>query len=175
VPSGANSATVTSGSTGQFQLAAQTFGFVGSVALTCTASIPQGACTLLPTSVSLTTGAPIPIQVSVTTTARPTGSVVGAFGNFGDQASGKSARLAVRILVFLTLGTLVAVSWLKSRRSSVVRVLQTCAILIFMSVSLVACFGGSQGTAVVPTGTAAGTYPITITATTTTGATRTVR
>ena len=174
VPSGANSATVTSGSTGQFQLAAQTFGFAGTVALTCTASIPQGACTLLPTSVNLTSGAPIPIQVNATTTARPAGSVVGVFGNLEDQGPEKLERVAVRSLVFLMLGTLFAVSWLESRRSSRMRVLQTCTILIVMSVGLVACFGGSREAAVIPTGTAAGTYPLTITATTTTGATRTI-
>ena len=172
VPSGANSATVTSGSTGQFQLATQTFGFAGTVALACTASIPQGACTVLPTSVNLAAG--MSIQVNVTTTARPTGSVVGVFGNLEDQGPEKLERLAVRSLVFLMLGTLFAVSWLESRRSSRVRVLQTCTILIVMSVGLVACFGGSREAAVIPTGTAAGTYPLTITATTTTGATRTI-
>jgi hypothetical protein len=115
----------------------------------------------------------MPIQVNVTTTARPAGSVVGAVGNFGDQSPGKSARTAVPVLALLILGMLFAGGWLEGRGNSMVRALQTCAILIVMSVSLVACFGGSQG-AVVPTGTAAGTYPITITATTTTGATRTI-
>jgi hypothetical protein len=173
-PSGANSVTVTSGNTGQFQLAAQSFGFAGTVALTCTASVPEGTCSVLPASVNLTSGAPIPIQVNVTTTARPAGSVVGVFDHFGDQASGKLVRLTVPVFAVVMLGTLLAVNLLERRRSNMLRVLQTCAILIVMSVGLAACFGGSRGAAVAPTGTTAGTYPITVTATTTSGATRTI-
>jgi hypothetical protein len=174
VPTGANSVTVTSGSTGQFQLAAQSFGFAGSVALTCTASVPQGACSVMPTSVNLTTGATIPIQVNVTTTARPVGSIVGVFGSARDQTTAKFARVAVRILMLLMLGAIFMVRSMESRRNTMLRALQTCAILIVMSVGLAACFGGSQTDVVAPTGTAAGTYPITITATTTTSATRTI-
>ena len=173
VPPGALSTTVESGSTGAFQLEAQSAGFVGSVALTCTAAVPEGACTVLPTSVDLSGGAPLPIQVSVTTTARPAGSIVGAFGKFGDLASRELASLIILVFLFAIVGMLLAGNSLRGRRSNLLRVVQTCAVLIIISVGLAACFGGNQG-AVIPTGTAAGTYPLTITATTTAGATRTI-
>jgi hypothetical protein len=173
VPSSAISATVASGSTGQFQLAAQSAGFAGAVALSCTASVPQGMCTVAPASVTLTTGAPIPFQVNVTTTARPAGSIVGISRDFKIQPNRDLVGMIGLGLGFLLLGTLLAIGTLGLRRTHTLRALQTCAMLILMSLALVACGGGSQDAAVT-TGTAAGTYPITITGTTTAGATRTI-
>jgi hypothetical protein len=174
VPSSAISATVSSGSTGEFQLAAQSAGFAGAVALTCTGSVPEGTCTVSPASVTLAAGAaPIPFQVNLTTTAQPTGSITGLFRHFEIGVNGKSVGVTDRVLMFLLLGAFVMAGRLR-RRTWSLRVLETCAIFIILSVALVACGGGSQGAVVSATGTTPGTYPLTITGTTTGGATRTI-
>jgi hypothetical protein len=174
IPPGAISATVPSGSAGQFQLDAQSAGFAGTVALTCTAAVPEGACTILPATVTLTAaGAPVPFQVSVTTTARPAGSLVGIFDNFRIVPTEKLSGVSVRAFGLLILAMLLWPSGARRHRTGTLRALETCVLAVVISLGLAACSGGSQ-TAVAATGTAAGTYPITITGTTTAGATRTL-
>jgi len=174
IPPGAISATVPSGSTGEFMLDAQSAGFAGTVALTCAASVPLGACTVAPPSLTLTTWNPVPFQVNVTTTARPAGSLVGIFHELAIGTDRGSAGAIAGAFGFLLFAAFIAANGLDRRRRLLARFIQTCTIIVGMSLGLVACGGGSQGAAIAASGTAAGTYPVTITGTTTTGATRTI-
>jgi hypothetical protein len=173
VPPGAINATVTSGSAAEFQLDAQPEGFAGAIALTCTASVPLGACTVQPPSVTLAGSALAPFTVNVTTTAQPpsaTDMLRGAAGGPGTRFGGGGAGAFVAAMLGVLL---VGIFGVKRRAARATRCLEGCAVLVVLSLALVACFGGGQGSAVAA-GTPSGTYALTITGTTTTGATRTI-
>jgi len=168
VPAAANSATVTAGGSGAFQIEAESFeSFTDTIALTCTATVTQGVCTVQPASLNLAANATTPFQVNITTTAATT------------SASGGFGKGVARIFVFLPVSgfiwTLVVSAFgLKRRCANALRLAQACVVLVALSVGFAACGGGGSQSAAVAAGTPAGSYPITITGTTSTGATRTV-
>jgi len=171
IPPGAISATVSAGGTAEFQLDAQAQGFTGAVALACAATIPQGACSVTPASLMLTGDAPVPFQVGVTTTAGTASAAIGGQpGRPGMPGLMTSGLAALLILFTLICGSGSPRSRL---RRDAFRMAQASAILVMLSLGLMACFG-SQGAVRTMPGTPTGTYPLTITGTTTTGATRTI-
>jgi hypothetical protein len=69
---GATSATVTAGQTATYQLDVESLnGFAGPVTITCTGAPVSAACSLVPTSLTVSANATVPFQVKVSTTARP--------------------------------------------------------------------------------------------------------
>jgi hypothetical protein len=171
--SGGMTATVTAGGTAGFPMAAQAQGFNGAVALTCTATVPQGVCSVTPASVMLSGVAPVSFQVSVTTTAAVTGAALGG----GPGAAGLVRFVVGALGVLILCGLMGRASEseldVQHVRGQVFRLAQAGVVLVMLSVGLAACFGG-PGAAVQPLpGTPAGTYPLTVTGTAA-GATRTV-
>jgi hypothetical protein len=171
--SGGMTATVTAGGTAGFPMAAQAQGFNGAVALTCTATVPQGVCSVTPASVMLSGVAPVSFQVSVTTTAAVTSAALG--GGPGPAGLVRFVVGALGVLILRGLMGRASESELDVQhvRGQVFRLAQAGVVLVMLSVGLAACFGG-PGAAVQPLpGTPAGTYPLTVTGTAA-GATRTV-
>jgi hypothetical protein len=172
--SGAMNATVTAGGSAEFPMDAQAQGFGGTVALTCAATIPQGGCSVTPASVMITGGAPVPFQVSVTTTAATTSAAIGSGPGASALLRLVSCAFAGLLLLLLTQAAPTQRYLAGQVHSHAFRMVQAGTILVLLSLGLAACFGG-QGAAVQPvTGTPAGTYPVTVTGTTTSGATRTI-
>ena len=174
--SGGMTATVTAGGTAGFPMAAQAQGFSGAVALTCTATVPQGVCSVTPASVMLSGVAPVSFQVSVTTTAAVTSASSAALGG-GPGAAGLIRFVVCALGVLILCGLMGRASEseldVQRVRGQVFRLAQAGVVLVMLAVGLAACFGG-PGAAVQPLpGTPAGTYPLTVTGTAA-GATRTV-
>jgi hypothetical protein len=179
IPPGAITATVTAGGTAQFNIDAQASGYTGTIALTCTATITQGTCSVNPASVAFTGNAPVQVKVSVTTTANAA-SVVGKF-------PATPTHFPVRLMVFSAVSMILFfVGWFATGTSvkkgrvspgfaQTLRFAQSLILLAGFSLMLAACFGSSANSITAPGGTPAGTYPITITGTTASGgATRTL-
>ncbi len=177
VPPGAISATVTAGGTAQFMVDAQATGYTGTIMLTCTATITQGTCTVNPATVTFTGNAPVPVQVSVTTT----GSAVSA----GMKSPDHPLRLQPSFVFAFSMMLIPFVGgWFAQRATSErrkflgafaqpLRFAQSLILLLAFSLMLVACFGSSANS-VSAGGTPVGTYPITITGTTSPGVARTI-
>ncbi|HEY0702720.1 MAG TPA: choice-of-anchor D domain-containing protein, partial [Candidatus Acidoferrales bacterium] len=174
IPPGAISATVTAGGTAQFQLDAQATGYAGTIMLTCAATITQGTCSVTPASVAFTGNSPVPLQVSVSTTANVASAIA-------QKATANPPRRMPGLPLTFAVVLLLCAVWFGSRTSpqpsSLGRPLhlaQSLALLVVFSLMLVACFGSSGSSVTAPGGTPAGTYPLTITGTTSTGVTRTI-
>jgi len=167
-PSGVVTQTVTAGTPATFQLIADSVqGFAGSVALTCADAASLSTCTVQPTTVSLTSGGQVPIVLSVATAtngATPFGRAPDArwFGpSLPSLAAWRWQGIALWLLLF---GLIVAwVSAAKRQLTRGVRLAQTGAIAVLLSIGLAACFGSSAGTT--PVGTPTGTYTMTVTGT----------
>jgi hypothetical protein len=180
VPPGAITASVTAGGTAQFTVDAQATGYSGTITLTCSATITQGTCSVSPASVSFSGNAPVPVQVSVTTTANTAAAGV-------KSSPANQLHFPPKLIFVAALSLLLFVAGLFGSRGSMqkrtvtrgfgqpLRFAQSLILLFGLSLMLAACFGGSANSVTVPPGgTPAGMYPITITATTSTGATRTI-
>jgi len=178
VPPGAISATVASGSTGTFTIVAQSEGFAGTIALTCAATVPQGACTVSQGSVALAGNVASQFQVSVTTTAQSVSAAAGLWHGLRcgaqERLGGDGGRAAFVVVGGATFCLAAFFAALGAKKIRLVHVLQGLAVFVVLGFGLVACGGGGiQGT-VTAVGTPSGTYALTITGTTTTGATRTL-
>jgi hypothetical protein len=173
-PVGVASQTVTAGIPATFQLVADSLGtFAGAVALTCTDAASLSTCRVQPATVNLTSGAQVPIVLSVviaTNSVVPPGKTPDTrrFGPFvpPTTASSWAWRGIVLWMVLLLLPVLVRNSAAKRQSSRAMRFAQTGAMAILLSIGLRACFGSGTGTATSPpVGTTAGTYAITVTGT----------
>jgi hypothetical protein len=163
--------TVTAGSSATYnlQLLPQG-GFNGLVTFTCTGAPQSATCTVLPASLTASGTAGIGVAVSVTTTARPTQTaelklgtpvVVGSQG--GPGSGGPGLPVSVGYFLALALGGVFAVSKKARRQWRVAAV--SCALLCV--IGMTACAGMKQQpwpTTATP-GTPAGTYTVTVTAT----------
>ncbi|MGA9248154.1 MAG: choice-of-anchor D domain-containing protein [Candidatus Acidiferrales bacterium] len=161
-PPGLTTQTVTAGASAAYTVDLVSFtGFAGSVTMACTDPAAASACTVLPASATASGTTPVPIQVSVTTTA---GSAASSAKPFGTQRvtpiASPSAKILLVVLLLMTFWTAVPAPPL--RRSA--QFARTAAMAILLAVSLAACFGGGTGGNAV-TGTPTGTYTLTITAT----------
>jgi hypothetical protein len=161
VPAGGDSATVTAGQPATYNLSIAPSGFVGTAALTCTwqGTQPRGTnCTVSPTSVNLDGTNPAPFTVNVTTKARSLA------GPRPDNLPPMNRRQHDVPLVVLMLGLITLIARDAPRRRKAYLGLTVSLLLAGLWVS---CGGGGGGGAPPPpqTGTPAGTYSLTITAT----------
>ena len=165
-PAGVASQTVTAGSPVSYQLVAESLGtFAGAVALTCTDAASLSTCSVQPATVNLTSGAQAPIVLSVNTTTNsvvPLGKVPDA-RHFGPPVPPTVAGAWHGFALWMLLMLLPILAWAsaaKRQSSPVIRLMQTGAMAVLLSIGLVACFG-SGNAPLPPVGTTTGTYMIT--------------
>jgi hypothetical protein len=168
IPSGEDSKTVNAGATATYNLQIAPTDFSGTVALACAfeGSTPRGAgCSVSPSSVTLNGTDPAAFAVNVTTTAR---STAGPRGPALPLLPAPQARHTMPLCMGLILLILSAAAAVCGRRCLPGRTpaLQWAPLATTLLVALlwVACGGGSNP----PTpskGTPAGTYSLTVTAT----------
>ncbi len=160
------SQTVTAGQTANYSLQISANENV-SVSFTC-AGAPTAATCNVPASVNLTAGTPASVAVSVPTTAR------GMLAPQSEPANRMQPPIALQMLplsvlaVLLLIVTLLAATQSPAGRLRFARVaLSACLVLmpIVAATLLVGCGGGSSSSTPPVTGTPAGTYTITVTAT----------
>ncbi len=168
-PSGVVTQTVTAGTPATFQLIADSVqGFTDSVALACADAASLSTCTVQPATVSLTSGGQVPIVFNVVTATN--GET--PFGRAPDHPRFEPALPPLAawhwqgIALWLLLAVLIALwaSAAKRQPAHGVRLAQTSAMAVLLSIGLAACFGSSSGTAA-PVGTPTGTYTMTFTGT----------
>ena len=148
---GSISATVASGSTAAYSLLlSAASGISGSVSLACTGAPQNAACSVSPTTLSLQSGSAVPFAVTVTTTAQsaalaPNSSLtLAGIGLCGLLTVPLIAKRRRRILLFPVLVSL------------------ACAASLFSGCG--GGGGGGNGGGGSTTGTPAGTYSLTLTA-----------
>lgn len=153
-----STAAVVAGNTATYQVqvgdpAGQSSFFPNAVSLSCSAGVPTGAaCTFSTNPVTLTSTSAISSTLTLTTTARPVTT-----GRLQQLRVWYAAILPIGGLTFLGLG----VGSTRRRRWFI----GSFVVLVFVLAGLqLACSSGS-GTTTPPTGTPAGTYPITVTGT----------
>ena len=175
-PDGSTSATVNAGGTATYKLQIAPTGFSGNVALSCAfqGSTPGGASCSVPSSVAVNGVDAAPFSVSVTTMAR---SLAGPRGPAQPPAPSPWARHTVPLFIGLMMLMLAAVAAVCDRRAALydrhrpVRTpaLQWAPLAATMLFVLLwaACGGGGDRNQshLPPTGTPAGTYKLTLTAT----------
>jgi len=128
-------------------------GFTGSVNLACSGLPTGAACSFSPASVSLSSSA-LTSQLTIST-AMPVARMNRPFDPLDPLRPGTA--LAVMMAVFTTH---------RSRRTRAARALLWLGLLLVWGAALQGCGGGSSGAAPPPSGgTPAGTYNVTITAT----------
>ncbi len=164
--SGSGTATVAAGSTATYPLSlAGTGGFTGNVALTCSVSPAGPACSVSPSSVTVSGSTAATATVSVTTTARSGLLPIG----------GSNERDSSRRILWI-FGSLVAaagiISFLANAQTRPRRfswsLAKVCGALLLVSATLMSGCGGSNSsngsTGSIATGTSAGNYTVTVTA-----------
>jgi hypothetical protein len=146
-------ATIPAGQTATFGVwVAPEHGFTGTVSFNCSGLPAASTCTLNPTSLTVGTTA-VNTTMKITTTARTIAAAVPHSGGLGGALL-SSALLAVGLVVAGGSG--------RKRRWQPLCLLIAVAAL---AGGMVACGGGGGSTTTTATGTPAGTYTITITAT----------
>ena len=163
---GSGSATLTAGGTAMYNLELDPTGFAGNVTLSCAfqGATPRGAsCSVSPTSLMPNGIDPAPFTVNVMTTAQTMAAM-----QIGDYQSPLQAGILARHGVSLQLGLLslllvgLVVATLH-RRPIGIRAAALLAGSMLFVLLLAAC--GREETAPVQTGTPAGSYSLTVTAT----------
>jgi hypothetical protein len=157
------SATVTAGQPAMFNLTFTSNGFAGTLALTCSGAPPMGTCDPSPAMLNLTAGGSGNATITVTTTARTA------------WIAPRQLPPGLRFWPLLWLTTVLAAAlafavgaW---RRTGELRPAWALVALAVVLLAAPACSNGDDSMA--PTGTPAGAYPLTVTATSG-GASRTV-
>ena len=169
-PSGVATQTITAGTPATFQLIADSVqSFAGTVALTCADAASVSTCTVQPVTANLTSGAQVPIVLSVATAtnaATPFGRApdVRRFNLDWPDLAALHWQGIARLLFALFLLLAACASAAKRQPARGMRLAQTGAIAVLLSIGLAACFGGGTGT-VAPAGTPTGTYTMTVTGT----------
>jgi hypothetical protein len=146
---GSSSATVGAGSMATYNLSIGGAGFSGMASLTCTGA-PQGANCSFPSGATMNVSGSNASQFNVTVTTTPR-----AMAAFSPASTGSRSWLWAVLLI----GVVILPS-AKPRRHSTWRIMRLSPLLLL--VVLCAC-GGSTSTN--PIGTPAGTYPLTVKAT----------
>ncbi len=159
---GSTSATVTAGQTATYNLQVNPMsGFSGSVSLACTGAPAQAACSVMPTTVSVSGGSPASFTVTVTTTAPGTGASGATPGLF------PSAPSLSRTTLLLALSFLVGIMLHGAQVANRRRVWASLGASLCLAVVLSACGGGSSGGGGGGgnNGTPPGSYTLTVTGT----------
>ena len=165
---GSTSATVTAGATATYSLQISA-NQNATVSVTCTGAPMAATCTA-PASVAVTAGTPAPVTVTVSTTAR------GMLAPQSEPTTRMQPPAAIQMLplsvlaMLLLIVTLLAATQSPAGRLRVARVaLSACLVLmpIMAATLLGGCGGGGSSSTPPPpvTGTPAGTYTVTVTAT----------
>ena len=172
-----NTATVTAGSTASYSLGVkQTTTGNASVSLSCSGA-PQGTtCTITPNPVALVGTTQQSVTVTISTVARPAGSLFWSSPNQLAYARTSGRELAT--LPFTLVPGVVLVFGAVERRRRWLRYALLASVVILLVISLAGCGAGSGSSSsgggssqppvsktYNPTGTAAGTYTVTITGT----------
>lgn len=157
-----DSAEVTAGQAATYTLSVTgTEASGGSATFTCTGAPQAATCSVTPTSVTLSGTTPATVTVSVKTTARPRAAQVPGL-DFVVPPNGMDGRYAARLqlllMLLLALGVVAAVDRQRRTRFAGVALLTTALTVI----SWTAC---TNEAAPPPPGTPAGTYTLTVTAT----------
>ncbi|QNI31991.1 choice-of-anchor D domain-containing protein [Alloacidobacterium dinghuense] len=153
---GSTSATISSGGTATYNLSLSgATGFSGTVSLSCSGAPQNATCAIDPTSLNLSSGGSANFTVTAKTTATQSSSILPA-------SKLRLASLGVASLLLLPL--LLQIS--KGRR-----ILSGCLFTVIALCALAGCGGGSSGNTqpsnpTSPPTTPAGTYTLTVTATT---------
>jgi hypothetical protein len=174
-PGSSAAATVTAGQSANFQLSlSPSGGFSEPVTVTCSDAIQASTCSASPNSFTL--NAPTTVNTTVTTT-KPSNAMSLPFAPRGPQWLPRNfdpLRVLVQSLMALAALLLFALSARRRRRGWT---LATAALFLIALVSGVSgCAGGSGNPGVVgqTVGTPSGTYTVTVTVKTASGATRTL-
>ena len=150
------SATITAGQAGSLTMMLSPLGgFSQPVSLSCS-GLPQGAaCSVSPNPANLSGTAPLTLTVNLTTAVRtvvpPFGRKLGPF----DGIRSMPRAWTISLLAFVMLALIAGVRRQPARTA-------LCAAVVLMILSA-ACSGGTS--AGVPSGTAAGSYPVSVTGT----------
>ena len=165
-----SAATVTAGQTATYMLSlAAGGGFSGNVTLSCSGAPATTTCAVSPASVSVGGTTVATATVTVTTTARS--QVWLPMGNDSlREFPGRPTTLLAALMTMLILAWICTTR--KNQRPRWVPLLTTVLMLV-LGITLTSCGGSSSGGGgeTVPTGTQAGIYTITVSATATAGST----
>ncbi len=158
------SATVSPGSSATYSLSiTPSNGFSGTVKLTCTGAPAEATCTPNPASVTISGSAAASSTITVTTTAAS-----GLPAAPPAQPWNGGTRLGLYGLAWGGILLLLAGLWLRTRRKGWVPALSSGLGIALLGLTLAGCGGGSSTPSTPPPsnpGTAAGTYTLTVTAT----------
>jgi hypothetical protein len=165
-----SSVTVTAGQTATYMLSlGAAGGFSGNVTLSCSGAPATATCSVSPAMVSVGGATAATATVSVATTARS--ELWLPMGNGSPREfPGRPTTLLAALMAMLIL------AWIRTtRKNQQLRwapVLMMVLVLV-LGITLTSCGGGSSsgGGGTLPTGTQAGTYTITVSATATLGST----
>jgi hypothetical protein len=149
-----SSATVIAGQSAIYRVDVMPMSFSGPVNLSCSGAPRAATCTVSPATLTLSGGMPGTVTVTVTTTARSSGSIPGAF------------RLPFQPLPIVGMWLLLLAAALAfTVKRSLRRLLPATAVALLLLL-LWGCGGGGGGSSPPPqpTGTPAGNYTLTLTA-----------
>ena len=144
--------TLNAGSSAQLSLMLAPSGFAGAVSMTCTGAPLGATCSVAPHSLVLDGTNPASSTVLITTTAR---TLAVSAPSSGAELTAVLATLALPLLVVVPAG----------RRRSRTTLLTACTLLLIVIMTGCGGGGGGNNPPPPPTGTPAGTYSLTITAT----------
>jgi len=155
---GPTSATVTAGQTAMYQLDVNSSnGFAGMVPMSCSGAPAAAVCTVNPKTVTVTANAPAAFGVSVSTTARTSGSALNTPALLQRTSNWRAATLLAGWGLILVWASRCRAA--RSRRQPLARWAQGAALVALLAAALAACSSGGG----VASGTPAGTYTLTIT------------
>jgi hypothetical protein len=164
------SATVTAGQTATYMLSLGAGGgFSGNVALSCTGAPATTTCSVLPGTVSLGGATAATATVTVTTTARSEVLLPVGYDSPREFRGRPTILLASLIAMLILAWTCITRKNPGLRWAPVL----TMVLVLVLGITLTSCGGGSSGGGggTVVTGTQAGTYTITVSASGTAGST----
>jgi hypothetical protein len=157
VPAGGDMTTVSAGQTASFNLSVSPAGFSGNVNFTCSGAPPAATCAVNPATVAISGNSPLPIAVTVSTAAR-SATVPWLHGQHRPGGGALAAWFSV-------LGLPVACCC-ASKQGRTRKVLLGTVVLLLLAVMMAGCgFEAAHHPPSVQTGTPAGTYTITVAAT----------
>jgi FG-GAP-like repeat len=165
------SSTIVAGHAATFSLTiTSTSGFTQPVSLSCTGQPTASTCSVSPTSVTPSSSAAVTATVTITTTARST-ALVPSFSEI-DEINPLQPHFPAALGVLILI--LIATSFVRRCSQRPLRLVPAAAFAAVLAAAIAAasCGGGSSSTGPTPaSGTPAGTYTITVSASSTAGST----